>query len=123
MKRDDAFPSKWLKAGDIGKRRVKATIDSVAWEKVGDENRAVMYFRGKDKGYVMNATNWDTCEAAFGDESDDWAGAVVTIGTHMTRYKGKPVLGILLTADASGRPEPNAGPHDEEPSLEDEPPF
>ena len=49
------------------------------------------------KPMVLNRTNWDTLEEAFGD-SDDWAGHKVRIKTARTKFQGKPVDGIRLDA-------------------------
>lgn len=55
----DAFPSKYLKAGDLHDMEPIVTIDRVAFEPVGrdKEMKAVLYFKGKEKGLILNKTN------------------------------------------------------------------
>lgn len=74
---NDAFPSKFLKASDLNGGQPVATIDRVAFEPVGRnrEMKAVLYFRGKDKGLVLNKTNATKLTQMTGSsETDDWSG-------------------------------------------------
>jgi hypothetical protein len=81
MKRNEAFPSKFLKAADINED-VTATISSVEWEEVGQDKttKSVLYFRGKLKPLILNGTNWDKIVEVTGeDDSDEWEGKKITL--------------------------------------------
>ncbi len=74
---NDAFPSKYLKASDLKGGQPVVVVDHVAFEPVGRnrEMKGVVYFRGKDKGLVLNRTNANKLTQLAGtSETDDWAG-------------------------------------------------
>ena len=60
MKANDVFPGKYLKASDLNGHEPVVTIDRVEMEDVGDGRKPVVYFKGKEKGLVMNKTNFST---------------------------------------------------------------
>jgi hypothetical protein len=101
MRADQAFPSKYLKSSDVKERPRIAVISHIEQEKVGKgqdaEEKIVLHFEGDAKPMVLNRTNWDTLEEAFGD-SDDWTGHRVKIRTARTQFQGKHVDGIRLEA-------------------------
>ena len=51
----DAFPSKYLKAGEFSNRTIKVTIDKVIFEEIGQnkDKKPVMYFQKVQKGLVL----------------------------------------------------------------------
>jgi hypothetical protein len=57
MKISEEFPSQYLKASDLGGRDIRVTMGRVEREKIGTDNKLVLYFKGKDKGLVLNKTN------------------------------------------------------------------
>lgn len=101
MRMNDVFPSTYLKADDIPKgAAANVRIDRVEKEELGQgkdkEVKPVMYFVGREKGLVMNKTNWQMVAYAYGDESDDWHGQPVQIVRDMTTFGGKPVECLRL---------------------------
>jgi hypothetical protein len=97
MRASDAFPSKYLKSSDVKAKAKIATISSLETEAVGQdkEEKPVLYFEGDVKPMVVNRTNFEELEAAFGD-SDEWPGHKVEIYCAPTSYQGKRVDGIRL---------------------------
>lgn len=89
MKKTDIFPSNYIKAADIGNREVTVVISHVAMEKLGEDNKLVVYFQGKEKGMVCNMTNFDRIAYCYGDDTDDWAGKEIVIGTELVTFQGK----------------------------------
>jgi hypothetical protein len=63
MKREDVFPSRFLKSEDIKGKPITAVIENVEKELIGQgkdqKEKPVMYFKGDVKEMVVNATNWD----------------------------------------------------------------
>lgn len=103
MKISGAYPSKYLKAADLGDRSLTVTIDKVAMENVGQEGGAeefkpVLYFQGKQKGLVLNKTNAEAIAYVYGDETDVWSGKAVEIFTMMVSYQGRMTPGIRIRA-------------------------
>jgi hypothetical protein len=101
MRAHEAFPGKYLKSADVKERPRIAVISHIEHEKVGKgadaEEKYVLYFEGDNKPMVLNRTNWDTLEDAFGD-SNDWTGHKVKIKTARTQFQGKSIDGIRVEA-------------------------
>jgi hypothetical protein len=98
MRATEAFPAKYLKSSDVKERPIIATISHLAQEVVGKgqdaEKKHVLHFE-EGKPMVLNRTNWDALEEAFGD-SDDWPGHKVKIKCARTQFQGKATDGIRL---------------------------
>jgi len=108
MRLNEVFPSKYLKAEDLadgigGYRRVTVMIRETVMQDLGDERKAIVYFRGKDKGLVLNRTNADELQTITGsDDTDDWNGHRVMIYVERVPFQGKkvPALRICAADDA-----------------------
>lgn len=123
---NEMFPSKWLKATDLP-RPVTVTIDSIEQaEMPGGELKWVVYFRGKEKGMVLNRTNAEQLVDFFGDESDNWRGKSVKLFAMRVQGPNGPTQGIRLrqasgAAQAASAAAPAAAPVEEE--IDDDIPF
>ena len=77
---DSAFPSKYLRAADIGEgQSVSVVMSDVKIESITEsgnpeDDKPVLYFEGKQKGLVLNKTNAATIAVAFGNETNGWTG-------------------------------------------------
>jgi hypothetical protein len=89
MKMSEEFPSKYLKAADLQGREVRVTMQNVEREKIGDDFKPVIYFKGKDKGVVLNKTNAGTIVDAYGDDSQDWFDQPLILFSVMVDFQGK----------------------------------
>ena len=98
MNINDSFPSKYLKASDLGGRQVTVKIDRVEIEEVGrdQERRPVLYFIGKQKGVVLNKTNANKLASAYGQDTDEWADREVILFEAMVDYGGDTVPAIRM---------------------------
>lgn len=107
MRSTDVFPSSYLKADDLNGRRVTVQIASVKMETLGDGQKPVCYFIGKDKGVVLNRTNWQTIAMIAGtDESDDWHGVAIRLYATPVPFQGKIVNSIRIEAAPQSAPKP-----------------
>ena len=75
MKRDDVFPSKYLKAADLNGKPVTVTIKSAPYETLKnpegkEQGKTVLYFVGGKKALPLNVVNWDSVAAICGDDTD-----------------------------------------------------
>jgi hypothetical protein len=92
-----AFPSKYLKAEDLGATRHLATIQAVSFQDVGtganQERKLVATFREPGlKPLVLNMINCSSiAEAAGTDEYADWPGTRVLLFAARTEFQGKRV--------------------------------
>ena len=98
MKSSDAFPSKYLKSSDVKAKHLVATISHVDMELVGQgqdqKQKPVPYLEGQ-KPIVLNRTNFEAIEHAFGD-TDEWPGRKLKLYCAPTRFQGKAVDGIRV---------------------------
>lgn len=122
MKIGAAFPSKYLKADDLGTARPVVTIERVTLEDVGGdgEHRPVIRFAGKDKALVCNRTNANIITEVLGsDDTDDWVGQSIRLYATKTEFQGKRVPCIRVDDQpvktaAKRQPEPESFDDDEE---------
>jgi len=111
------FPSKYLKADDLGRRRMKLTIGSIDIEDIGGEEKPVIYFDGHVKGCVVNKTNATGLAMILGDETDDWIGKEIALYAAPVLFQGKQVMGMKMEAVPEDDP---AGPDNGD---DKDPPF
>ena len=88
----------YLRAADLpGRRDIEVTIDRMDRELVGKEGQEqdekwVLYFRGKEKGLVMNQTNLRAMIDALGDkEPGEYAEGKIIIYRTRTDFRGEMV--------------------------------
>ena len=95
---NEEFPTKYLKAGDLAGNVAKVQIAHVDREQVGRDKdpRLVLYFRGKQKGMVLNKTNARTIGDVFGDETDNWTGADIEVFSMKVEFQGRMVDGLRI---------------------------
>ena len=108
MNINNAFPSKWLKSGDVEEGDLTLTIKSVSLEEVGSgeqaEQKPIIYFNETDKGMVLNKTNADTISRLYTRETDAWIGKPITIFATEVDFAGKQTLALRVRMKA---PKPN----------------
>lgn len=91
---------------DLQGRKIHVVIASVGEEEIGGETKIVLYFRGKQKGLVLNKTNASYLAAAISDETDDWPGHEVVLYAAKVNYQGKMVDGIRIEMPPNGAAKP-----------------
>lgn len=127
MKISEVFPSNYLKAEDLKGRRVRVVIASVGSEELNGQAKAVVYFKGKQKGVVLNKTNGAILAADLGDETDEWAGHEVVLFPTKRMFQGRMVdaIGVeVIDAETpSAPPAHRVGNAGTGPALDDEVPF
>jgi hypothetical protein len=92
----DAFPSEYLKAADLRGKQARVVIDRVELREVGDDHKPVLFFRGKDKGVVLNKTNANNIGLAYGDDTDEWTSKDVILYEAMVDFQGRSVKAIRI---------------------------
>jgi len=95
---NSAFATKYLKASDLQGRDVTVKMGRVEQEKVGDDQKLILYFQGKEKGMVLNKTNANAIADIYGPETADWYGQPVIIFEQMVDFQGKRVPGLRIRA-------------------------
>lgn len=126
MNINDTFPSKNLKAADLAGAEVIVTIDHVDFEPIGQqrEMKAVVYFKGKQKGLVLNKTNGKKIAAIAGtEETDDWTGVKIRLYPTETEFQGDTVDCIRVKAVNGAKPAPVVPPPAVDDLTDDDIPF
>ena len=107
---NDMFPSKYLKANDVGDTDLELTIIAVDEETLGQGSdadiKSVVFFSETPKGLVLNKTNAKAIASLYGDESDDWAGNKIRLYATEVDFKGEQMLALrvrLRAPQASSR--------------------
>jgi len=95
---NSAFPSTFLKASDLQGRSVDVTIAKVVMESVGDDNKPVVYFVGKEKGLALNKTNGNAIQMMYSAETNNWSNQPISIYPTETEFGGKIVPCIRVKA-------------------------
>lgn len=98
MKVSDAYPSNYIAATDLDGNNVTVTMKNVDFEKVGEEQKPVLYFKGKTKGLILNKTNAKNIATVYGDDMDDWTGQDIVLFPAMVDFQGKTVEAIRIRA-------------------------
>lgn len=102
---NDVFPSKYLKAADLNGAPVNMRISDVQMATVGDDEKLVIYFHGKDKGVVLNKTNANNIAMVLGPDTDGWLDQSVQLYPTMVDFQGRSIESIRIKAmpRASGK--------------------
>jgi hypothetical protein len=106
VKKDDLWPSKYLKAADLPEPRVlkikHARLETLK-NRGGEETKLVVTFVGEDKTMPLNRTNFDSvCDVTGEYDSDDWKGSEVELYATTTQLKGEEVDCIRIRAPGAG---------------------
>ena len=98
---NDAFPSNYLKASDLGGAQPTVTIDRVEFEPVGRERemKPIVYFEGKEKGIVLNKTNAKNIANLVGSfQTEEWVGFRIRLYATNVEFQGETVEAIRIKA-------------------------
>lgn len=109
MNINNAFPSKYLKSGDLPENGDLAlTIKEVSLETVGQdadaEQKPIVYFDETDKGMVLNKTNALTIANLYGPETSGWTGKRIALFATEVDFAGKQTLAIRVRLRAPAAP-------------------
>lgn len=122
----EAFPSKFLSASDLQGREVVVKITHVTSEKLGNDQKFICYFAGKQKGLALNKTNFKNIVRITGyDNTDDWTGADICLYEAMVDFQGDSVPAVRikapLKAPAARGTQPTARPSSADQGRDDFP--
>lgn len=93
---NEVFPSKYLKASDLQGRSIKVVIDRIEMEKLGDDKKPVVYFKGKLKGLALNKTNANLIAASYSPETNGWIGKEIKVYPGKVNFQGQMVDAIKV---------------------------
>jgi len=120
MKISEAFPSRYLKAADLGGQPRNVTIRAVTMEVLGQgqdqQQKPVAYFESGQKGLVLNKTNANVIKAAYGDDTAAWTGRSITLYEKEVEFQGKITPAIRVRCPDRENPNAPAPMTDADPS-------
>ncbi len=130
MKRDDIFPSKYLKGSDLNGQPKVVTIERVERQKLkgldgNEQEKAVIFFRGAKKALPLNRTNYDAVSGIVGnDDTDEWIGHLIELYSQKEPVAGtlKDCVRIRAPSQATPR-KPTATKSPPAEGLDDDIPF
>jgi hypothetical protein len=100
VKASGYYGSKTIKAADLPPKGLTAVIKDVIEEDYeedkGTRTKLTLELVDVEKRLVLNASNATTIIDALGDETDDWIGATIHLGTHSVMFNGSKVKGICI---------------------------
>ena len=128
MKRDDVFPSKYLKAADLkGKARVLeidyARLETLKNTKGEEEQKIVLHFVGAKKVMPLNVTNFDAVADICGDDTDMWPGQKIELYPTTTQMGGKTLDCVRIRKPQELLPPVPTKREETPPDINDEIPF
>ncbi len=95
---DDMFPSKYLRAADLPRKGMTLAIDAVEQEKLGSDDKWVLYFAdGEERGLVLNKTNALAIADAYGKSTVEWAGRRIHLRKEKVAFQGGRVDAIRVS--------------------------
>jgi hypothetical protein len=99
MKRNDVFPSKYLKAADLNGKPLVVEIEAAPLETLksanGDEQKIVLYFTDTAKRLPLNVTNFESVANICGDDTEDWPGGKIELFPSVTQMGGKTGIACI----------------------------
>lgn len=95
---NDAFPSKYLSAADLGGRNVAVTIAGYEQALIDNKQKYLLTFKGGKKALVLNKTNAKNIAKLYGDDLDGWVGQPIVLFEAMVDFQGETVAAIRVKA-------------------------
>ena len=118
MNFDQLYPSKFLRASDLGGAPLTVTIGGITRENVGGEPKAIITFASGEKPFIANKTNGNTLCKLFGKETANWIGKQIVLVPTEVDFRGDMVEAIRIRA-----PRVAAQPAAAAAAMNDEIPF
>jgi hypothetical protein len=123
--KNDLFPSKYLKASDLGEPTVMtiatAPVETLKY-KTKEEDKIVLHFRGTPKLLPLNFTNFDSVVAVTGEaDTDNWPGKRIELFATTTEVQGRTVDCVRIRAPSSTPKKTKAKAEEPPPDPEAEP--
>jgi len=104
MNRNELFPSKYIKAADLGGKPLAVTIKSATVEALnnpnggGQQDKLLLSFVNQTKKLVCNVTNFNSIADMHGDETDGWLGKRIELYPTKASMGGKTFDAVRVRA-------------------------
>jgi hypothetical protein len=102
MLRQDVFPSRFFKAGDLPEpqnlRIMTAQMETLRSPQGLTERKLVLTFEDHPKCLAVNRTNFDVVSQLHGSNTDNWIGKTVQLFATKTFVRGQEVDCVRVRA-------------------------
>jgi hypothetical protein len=122
--KEDMFPSRFLKAADLGGKAKIFMIIAAEKEELTDpkgkkQTKMVLHFKGTNKVLPLNVTNWNLMTDVTGEpDSENWIDFKIALVPDRTSLGGKMVDCIrIATVDAVKAKSKAPAPESEDPGA------
>ena len=109
----DYFPGRFMAASDL-EGELPVIIDRIEKETFeGDgKTKPVAFFRGHEKGLVLNKTNFKSIAEIAGEDDNNWCGVNLVLFTMMVPFRDKVIEAIRIRRPTA-EPDANEPPPDD----------
>jgi hypothetical protein len=98
---DQLYPNRFLKAGELGEKKLTLTISAVDIEELegdkGKKVKGIVSFEKTNKQFVLNRTNGTCIREMFGRKIPEWIGKRITL--FAGEWNGEPCVRIWGSPD------------------------
>jgi hypothetical protein len=100
----EAFPSRFVKAADLGGQEHQVRIANVEYEDIGNppKRTLVASFHLRTKVLPLNKTNASTIAAVYGDDTAAWLNRDIIIYEAVVDFRGTPTPTIRCRIPRAG---------------------
>jgi hypothetical protein len=104
MNRSELFPSKYVKAADLGGKPLVVTIKATTVEALnnpnggGQQDKLLLSFVNQPKRLVCNVTNYNSIAELHGEETSNWPGKRIELFPTKASMGGKSFDAVRVRA-------------------------
>src|SRR5215471_10749300 len=104
MNREALFPSRYIKAADLGGKPLAVTIKSATVEALnnpnggGQQDKLLLSFVNQPKKLVCNVTNYNSIADLHGEETNNWSGKRIELYPTKASMGGKSFDAVRVRA-------------------------
>lgn len=106
MRISESYPSKYVRADDLGGQDRTVKIRACVEEELGQGAervvKPVLYFDNREKGLVLNKMNATAIAEDYGDDTGAWTGRDIVLFVQKVTFQGKLTPAIRVRSSYSG---------------------
>ena len=91
MRVTEIYHGKFLQATELPDGDIPVEMSHYEMVDFGSEEKAVLYFKGKKRGLILNKTNAYKISELHGDDMEEWPGKRVVMYKTSTEFQGRSV--------------------------------
>ena len=108
MRISESYPSKYVRAADLGGQdsivKIRACVEEELGQGAEKVVKPVLYFAGREKGLVLNKTNATAIAEDYGDDTEAWTGRDIVLFVQKVAFQGKLTPAIRVRVQNAQQP-------------------